>query len=105
MNRLRVNDIGPAYVHYPLARDCGFTEEYFKQLTAEVFERKFEKGRMTERWKKLRERNEALDCAVYATAAIELMRPAFMQLCQSETQITSAQPLARKRRVFSKGVV
>lgn len=104
-DRLKVIDIGPAYVHFPMSRDSGINEEYFKQLTAEVFERKFEKGRMTERWKKLRERNEALDCAVYATAAIELMRPAFMQLCQSESQKTAVQPQTRKRRVFSKGVV
>ena len=104
-NRLRVQDIGPAYVHYPMARDSGFTEEYYKQLTAEVFERKFEKGRMTERWKKLRERNEALDCAVYATAAIELIRPVFLQMCAQKESVKTVQRTPVRQRKFSKGVI
>ncbi len=105
-NRLRVQDIGPAYVHFPMSRDSGITEEYFKQLTAEVFERKFEKGRMIERWKKLRERNEALDCAVYATAAIELVRPVFNQLCTQKDTVSAVvkSPVTRKR-TYSKGVI
>ena len=104
-NRLKVNDFGPAYVHYPMARDSGFTEEYFKQLTAEVFERKFEKGRVKEGWKKLRERNEALDCAVYATAAIEIVRPAFNQLCAQGANTAVIQSKPVKTRKYSKGVI
>ena len=105
-DRLKVIDIGPAYVHFPMSRDSGINEEYFKQLTAEVFERKFEKGRMTERWKKLRERNEALDCAVYATAAIELIRPVFLQMCaQKESSVRTVQSAPVRQRKFSKGVI
>lgn len=107
-NRLKVQDIGPAYVHFPMARDSGFVEEYFKQLTSEVFERKFEKGRMTERWKKVRERNEALDCAVYATAAIELIRPMFNQMAIVVSQVNAfaaKTPKTKTKRTFSKGVI
>ena len=42
MQRLAIQDIGPGFVHFPRGRDNGFTEEYFKQLTAEVFFRKYE---------------------------------------------------------------
>ncbi|SFJ74513.1 phage terminase large subunit family protein [Succinivibrio dextrinosolvens] len=104
-DRLKVIDIGPAYVHFPMSRDSGINEEYFKQLTAEVFERKFEKGRMTERWKKLRERNEALDCAVYATAAIELIRPVFLQMCAQKESVKTVQGTPVRQRKFSKGVI
>ena len=91
-------------MHFPRGRDDGFTEEYFKQLTAEVFVRKFEKGKLTESWKKIRERNEALDCCVYATAAIELMRPYFERLFQSDPE---NEPVVRhaRRRIQSKGVL
>ena len=77
MQRLSNQDIGPSFVHFPRGRDNGFTEEYFKQLTAEVFVRKYERGKVYEGWKKIRERNEALDCYVYATAALELMKPTY----------------------------
>ncbi len=103
-HRQTVQDIGPAFVHFPRGRDDGFTEEYFKQLTAEVFVRKFEKGKLTESWKKIRERNEALDCCVYATAAIELMRPYFERLFQQDPE---NEPVVRhaRRRIQSKGVL
>ncbi len=103
-HRLEVQDIGPAFVHFPRGRDDGFTEEYFKQLTAEIFVRKFEKGKLTEQWKKIRERNEALDCCVYATAAIELMRPYFERAVNEEITPQSSRTAVRQR-TFSKGVV
>jgi len=107
MNRLSVQDIGPAFVHFPRSRDDGFSDEYFQQLTAEVFIRKFDKGKLTESWKKVRERNEALDCYVYATAAIELMRPVFERLLldKGETVKQPAVSSGAPKRRFSKGVV
>ena len=59
------NDAGGC--HFP----ADYGEEYFKQLTAE--KRIKERGRNgTHRyvWKKTRERNEAIDCRVYATCAL-----------------------------------
>jgi phage terminase large subunit GpA-like protein len=53
------------YCHYPK-----YDEEFFKQLTAErLVTIKDKRGFPRREWRKLRERNEALDCRVYARAA------------------------------------
>ncbi len=107
MQRLAIQDIGPGFVHFPRGRDNGFTEEYFKQLTAEVFFRKYEKSKITEGWKKIRERNEALDCCVYATAAIEFMKPLYERLVFNTGEghtVSQTRPAVRRRK-FSKGVI
>jgi phage terminase large subunit GpA-like protein len=44
-------------------------EEYFRQLTAEVLTTKLVRGFARYQWEKTRDRNEALDCRVYARAA------------------------------------
>lgn len=54
----------PGYCHFPK-----YSEEYFKQLTAEQLVTKVVKGYRRQEWQKMRERNEALDCRVYARAA------------------------------------
>ncbi|HWR51682.1 MAG TPA: phage terminase large subunit family protein [Bryobacteraceae bacterium] len=54
----------PGYCHFPK-----YGEEYFKQLTAEQLVTRVVKGYRRPEWQKTRERNEALDCRVYARAA------------------------------------
>jgi phage terminase large subunit GpA-like protein len=54
----------PGYCHFPR-----YSEEYFKQLTAEQLVTKMVKGYRRLEWQKMRPRNEALDCRVYARAA------------------------------------
>ncbi len=55
----------PGYCHFPK-----HGEEYFKQLTAEkLVTVKDKRGFPRREWRKVRERNEALDCRVYARAA------------------------------------
>ena len=54
----------PGYCHFPR-----YSEEYFKQITAEQLVTKIVKGYRRHEWQKMRERNEALDCRVYARAA------------------------------------
>lgn len=54
----------PGYCHFPR-----YSEEYFKQVTAEQLVAKLVKGYRKLEWQKMRERNEALDCRVYARAA------------------------------------
>ena len=107
MSRLRIEDEGPGYVHYSRQSERGFDENFFQQLTAEVLEQKFEKGAIKRSWKKIRERNEALDCFVYATAAIEILNPNFEHWEEyyssgggKQTQ-SGQQP---RRGVLSKGV-
>ncbi|MBB4287859.1 phage terminase large subunit family protein [Roseospira goensis] len=57
----------PGYCHFP----DGYEAEYFKQLTAEeLVTGTNRKGYETREWRKTRPRNEALDCRVYATAAL-----------------------------------
>ena len=54
------------YVHFP--RDL--PEEWFRQLCAEqLMPRKNAKGYLVYEWEQVRDRNEALDCRVYARAA------------------------------------
>ena len=51
---------------------CHFPEyntEYFQQLTAEQLVTKIVKGYPKREWQKTRDRNEALDCRIYARAA------------------------------------
>ncbi|MCX5619911.1 phage terminase large subunit family protein [Bombella pollinis] len=62
---------GPGYMHVPDTRE----EEWFNQLTAESLVTR--KGNVNRReWvKSSKARNEALDCRVYAYAALQIMKP------------------------------
>jgi len=60
--------IPTGYCHFP-----EYDEEYFKQLTAEkVVTKRNRKGYTAQEWVKDRERNEALDCRIYARAAASM---------------------------------
>ena len=48
-------------------------EELALQLTSEVWVTRFEKGVRKEFWRKIRPRNEALDCYVLAYSALKLL--------------------------------
>lgn len=78
-NRLKVQPqpgkAVPGCVHLP-ANDEICDEEELKQLTAEVKVPKFERGRRVYRWVTNR-RNEALDCFVYALAALRISQQRF----------------------------
>ncbi|ABK43833.1 phage terminase GpA [Magnetococcus marinus MC-1] len=68
LSRLRIEEPGPGYLHFPMQRDG----DYFKQLTAESVVTRYHKGRPIREWKKRdSDRNEALDCRVYAMAALQ----------------------------------
>jgi phage terminase large subunit GpA-like protein len=70
---LRLNGAGddgqfpPGYCHFPQ-----YDEEYFKRLCSEQLMKKIINKRTVFRWEKLHERNEALDCRVYARAAAHM---------------------------------
>lgn len=107
MNRLSVSEPGPNFAHYAVQEERGFSENFFKQLTAEVLEKHFEKGVVKMAWKKIRERNEALDCAVYATAALELLNPNFEYLAdfyQNGGALKQQTAPRRSRGTLSKGI-
>lgn len=78
-SRLRITEPGPGYYHFPTERD----REYFLQLTGEKQVTRFTKGAARREWVKIRARNEALDCNVYALAGLKLLSPDFEQLQHS----------------------
>jgi phage terminase large subunit GpA-like protein len=102
--RTAVEEVGTGFVHYPMQPERGFNEDFFQQLTAEVFEQKFEKGAIKAGWRKIRERNEALDCAVYATAAMEILNPNFEYLNEVITSGKAVVQQVPQRRIRSKGI-
>ena len=72
VGRLGIDAPGPGYCHFPLGRG----NEWFDQLTAERKVVRYEKGRAKIDWvKDAEKRNEALDCRVYAFAALRLDSP------------------------------
>jgi len=80
--RLKMSEPGPGYCHFPLDRDV----EYFEQLTAEKLVTKFHKGFPRKEWVKTRPRNEALDCRVYAYAALKILNPVWSAVSRKFTQ-------------------
>jgi len=67
--RLKVEHPGPGYVHFSV----GLPVEFYEQLTAEV--RVLQKTASGEqhRWVKRQQRNEVLDCSVYALFAAHML--------------------------------
>ena len=63
-SRLKLIEPGPGYFHFPQ-----IDEEYFEQLTAEKVVSTMVNGQHRRKWIQIRNRNEALDCLVYAYAA------------------------------------
>ena len=51
-----------------------YDEEFFNQLTAEKLRKVITRGYMKLQWVKERERNEALDLAVYNAAAAKVLK-------------------------------
>lgn len=58
----------PGYCHFP-----EYGDEFFRQLTAEQIVVRVRRGFRIYEWEKTRERNEALDCRIYARAAASLI--------------------------------
>ncbi|WP_214720714.1 phage terminase large subunit family protein [Exiguobacterium sp. s192] len=73
MSNLQLEEVGPNYCHFPEGR--GYGTEYFKGLTAERLETRYEKGIPYKVWRKVRNRNEPLDVRVYNIAALEILNP------------------------------
>lgn len=68
--RMRHNKVGAGYIHFHEGTD----DEYFAQLTSEKQQLRTTKGFVVKEWvKKSGDRNEALDCFVYAFAALQLL--------------------------------
>ncbi|UUV18033.1 phage terminase large subunit family protein [Fusobacteria bacterium ZRK30] len=66
MSKLRIKKKGKGYCHYPKNPTRNYTEKYFMSLTAEV------RDPSSNKWIKIRDRNEALDLHNYNEAALEI---------------------------------
>lgn len=75
----------PCAIRFPLNPDV-FAEEEAKQLASEELTEKYERGKMRRLWDKKGRRNEALDCFVYAYAALRLS----MQRWQLDLDVLAA---------------
>jgi phage terminase large subunit GpA-like protein len=73
VSRLGLTEKGPGFVHIPHADWAD--DEMAAQLTAERLVTRFTRGVPSQVWKKIRPRNEMLDCGVYALAALRLLHP------------------------------
>jgi phage terminase large subunit GpA-like protein len=78
LGRLKnVSVFGPGYIHFP----AGVLPDVLEQITSEQKIRIFGKGSAPQTiWKKLRARNEQLDCMVYAYAALHSYKDILTQL-------------------------
>jgi phage terminase large subunit GpA-like protein len=111
MARVRIEEEGPGYCHWPREQEKGYDLNYFKGLLSEKLVFKYINGQTKAKWEKITDsiRNEPLDCRNYATAAMEVLNPNFEALAKYEQKgnvyikgNSAAKP--RKRRQISKGV-
>lgn len=100
MRRLAKSQPGPGYVHVPATREA----EWFKQITAEKMVTRYVKGQPIREWHKPdKARNEALDCRVYAYAALKISPPSFKKLAERIKQLAeAARPAEQARPVLER---
>lgn len=103
---LKLTKPGEGYCHFPQ----GYPDEYFKQLTSEKKVRKLKKfdkndphGRSQWTYKKIRPRNEALDCRVYAYAMLHLLQVSFENLQKEENLTCERKPTRIQNDVVPTG--
>lgn len=91
------HDDGPSQLRFGMAAD----EEYFRQLTAERQTLRYHRGFPIREWtKKAGDRNEALDCAVYAYAAMLIFSRKMNRATmweQLRRQMEDGKPAPRRR--------
>ena len=96
------------FCHFPISEQ--FDPEYFDQLTAERVVRKLVSGQIRRQWflKSAGQRNEALDCFVYAFAALRLLAPKWAKyvtrlVVTEETPETIEPEKPQRRRTRNSG--
>jgi phage terminase large subunit GpA-like protein len=100
--RFAIEEVGPGYCHFPFDRN----EEYFSQLTAEKLMVKYYRGFPRKEWVKSRQRNEALDCRVYAFAALKVLNPVWSAISKRIGNVPPEKPPEPElRRTTQKRVI
>lgn len=107
-HKLGIDEIGAGYSHFPIEPDANCDLHFFEMLVSEVQETIPQNGQYIQRWKKIRDRNEALDTRVYALAALEMLNPNFAEQKLLVANLPTPQQQAQiiqkpqQRRIFSK---
>ena len=73
VSRMALTERGPGYIHIP--HEDWADEELCAQLTSERLVTRWHHGVPKTQWRNFRPRNEMLDCAVLALAALRLLNP------------------------------
>ncbi len=110
MSRLRVEEPGDGYCHFPRDESRGYTRTYFKGLISEKLVRRKSNGQIKLCWVKTSEkgRNEPFDVRNYATAAKEILKPNYDALedrLKKPEYEQSTESVKRKVRKRVRGVV
>ena len=95
--RLAVKKWGPNFCHFPAEEGRGYTEEYFRGLTAEKMVVTYKKGRAQYVWRLKDDgykRNEPLDIRNYATVALEIANA----ILKKPERDTAAAPVKKRGR-------
>lgn len=92
---LRVNETGKGFYHFPNDIFKNYDIDYFMSLTAEV--KQSENRKVV--WKKLRKRNEALDCRVYANAALKVYKKLDLNELKEQMEINRNYQIPAKNAV------
>jgi len=110
LSRLKIQEDGPGYCHFPIEDGRGYDENYFKGLTSEKRVLRYKKGVPTFEWIKKSSsiRNEPMDLRNYANAAFEILNPNLDEMaCKNingNAFIQNPKSIKKKRRVISKGL-
>lgn len=107
-NRLKIQEAGPGYCHFPAEDGRGYDGEYFKGLLAENQVTKKVRGVIKKTWVKKRgARNEPLDLFNYNYAVEELLRPEWDRLEEKLKQgvnYMKRKPVKRTARKTIQGI-
>jgi phage terminase large subunit GpA-like protein len=106
-NVLTFDKVGPGYCHFPMKEI--YDKEHFEQLAeSEVKKSHMSRGFLVYSYEKIKDRNEALDCRVYARAALNLVGVDVDKLANAGRSYTinpaKKTPVAHRGFVVNQGV-
>lgn len=107
---LKTEEAGPGYCHFP--DNEKYNDAYFKMLCAEKKVTKFVSGKAKSVYIKVsaNARNEALDCRVYALAAVKILNPDFRTLDEKRYRkkikpVPKVESVSKPRKFAMKGFI
>ena len=103
-SRLKVEERGVGFCHFPIDEKRGYDAVYFKGLLSERMVVKRVRGRDTITWEPRSPniRNEPLDTRVYATGALEIFNPNFEQYSRRRLKVVSKTSMPKRKQTIEK---